>query len=97
MSRNLIKTWTQGKFIDQGRYANTPEALKSTWREEETHLVRPAHMENAICHCRNPDDAIWIAQRLNLAATLEQMTYDFTTGKTDGAEITAYVQANVND
>lgn len=64
-------------------------------REEEL-LVRPDPMGNAICKAVDPDAAKWIADRLNLAAQLEQMTYDFATGKSDGSDIVALVQQNVD-
>lgn len=89
---NDIKTWQQGRFVDQPKYVLWPQEDKDEADKCEQHLVRPAPTENAICHCRDPKDAKWIAQRLNLAATLEQMTYDYATGKTDGSEIVRLVQ-----
>ncbi len=77
----------------QPQYKNTGKPWREEMAKEERHLVRPAPLENAICRCPNPDHAAWIAQRLNLASQLEQMTYDFATGKTDGAEIVAFVRA----
>ena len=47
---------------------------------------------NVICVCPTHETAKWIASRLNLASDLEQMTYDYATGKTDGKEIVKYVQ-----
>lgn len=34
--------------------------------------MRPAPLDNAICHCLDPEDAKWIAGRLNLAVRLEE-------------------------
>ncbi|KQI68651.1 hypothetical protein AN189_10175 [Loktanella sp. 3ANDIMAR09] len=49
---------------------------------------------NAICHCPNPDDAAWIAKRLNLAAHLERLAGDFAAGKGDGSDLVAFVQSS---
>lgn len=92
MSLNSVKTWQQGSFIDQRKYSHMPEDWKEDRRNEERHLVRPAVMGNAICHCPDPHHAEWIAQRLNLASRLEQMAYDYATGKTDGSDIVDLVR-----
>lgn len=89
---NSIQSWMQGYFVDKIQYENWTEDQKEEVDKREKHLVRPAPTENAICHCPNPNDAKWIAQRLNLASKLEQMTYDFATGKTDGEDIVNFVQ-----
>lgn len=89
---NDIQTWQQGSFIDKPEYARMGELWKDEKRKEETHMVRPAPEDNAICWCPDPQKAAWIAQRLNLASKLEQMTYDYATGKTDGSEIVALVR-----
>jgi len=96
MSKNEIRTWQQGRFVDQCHYDCMGELWKDERRQEETHLVRPGPTENAICWCPNPDDAQWIAQRLNLGSKLEQMAYDYATGKTDGTEITSFVRQTVD-
>lgn len=96
MARNLIQTWQQGQFVDQSQYTNMGEIWKDERRKEEAHMVRPAPTDNAVCWCPKPEDAAWIAQRLNLAAKLEQMTYDYATGKTDGSEIVALVRDAVS-
>ena len=92
---NEIKTWQQGKFIDQTQYANWTEKEKLRANDDEAHLVRPSPLGNAICHCQEPSKAEWIASRLNLASVLEQMTYDYATGKTDGEEIVQFVRENI--
>ncbi|BAP94495.1 hypothetical protein [Aurantimonas phage AmM-1] len=89
---NNIRTWQQGAFIDQPKYARMSDEWKNEQRRTEALLVRPGPKENAICTARDPEAARWIAHRLNLAAQLEQMTYDFATGKTDGSEIVALVR-----
>jgi len=93
---NHIRTWAQGQFVDHARYQSLGETWKEGRRREETHLVRPGPTENAICHCPDPRHAKWIADRLNLASKLEQMTYDFATGKTDEAEIVNFVRSNID-
>ena len=94
MAMNDIETWQQGTYAPQSRRPVTAEQAEK-FESEERHLVRPGIRENAICRCPHPDDAAWIAQRLNLAAKLEQMTYDYATGKTDGSEIVAFVRAKI--
>lgn len=89
MAKNLIQSWQQGQFLDQPKYEKMGDLWKDDRRKEERHLVRPAPTDNAVCWCPDPEDAEWIAQRLNLASKLEQMTYDFATGKTDEARVCA--------
>lgn len=93
---NEIKTWQQGHFIDQPKYQNMSDDWKAERCREEAMLVRPGPMENAICKAPAPVTAIWIAKRLNLAAQLEQMTYDYATGKSDGSEIVALVRKAIS-
>lgn len=95
MAQNLIQTWQQGQFIDQTEYKDMGALWKDEQRKKEAHMVRPGLADNAICWCPNPTDAAWISQRLNLASKLEQMTYDYATGKTDGSEIVAMVRKAV--
>jgi hypothetical protein len=90
-----VTTWQQGRFIDGPEYQHASAEWKEESRKREALLVRPAPTENAICQAVDPDAAKWIAQRLNLAAKLEQMTYDFATGKTDGSELTEFVRKAV--
>jgi len=92
---NQIKTWSQGFFVDQRQYDDWTEEDKEAARRHESYLVRPEPTANAICKAQTPWDAKWIASRLNLAAKLEQMTYDYATGKTDGSEIVKFVKENV--
>ncbi len=88
---NDIQTWQQGKFIDNIKYRHEPDWWKDQQKEIESLLVRPGPTDNAICTAADPEAAKWIAQRLNLASQLEQMTYDYATGKTDGQEIVELV------
>jgi len=68
----------------------------NTWAHRDEKLkVRPSPTGNAICICSNPEDAKWIAERLNMAANLEEMTYNFATGKSDGQDIIDYVMRNI--
>ncbi len=92
---NDIKTWKQGYFVDQRQYDNWTQEQKNNANDVEKHLVRPTPTGNAICKCPYPQDAEWIASRLNLASILEQMTYDYATGKTDGSEIVELVKKNI--
>ena len=93
---NLNQAWTQGYFVEQAKYTRWTQAQKDQANEDEKHNVRPYPTGNAIARCNNPDSAKWIADRLNLASKLEQMTYDFATGKTDGSEITKLVMEVLN-
>jgi len=68
---NSISTWVQGRFIDGEAYDHMPADWKERRKNEECHLVRNGHGGSAICWCNDPEDAKWIAERLNLAAKLE--------------------------
>lgn len=69
---NNIQTWRQGAFIDGPRYKHWTDDEKETARQQESWLVRPSAMGNAICVVRErPEDAAWIAERLNKCAELE--------------------------
>ncbi len=92
--QNDIQTWQQGTYAPESRRPVTAEQAE-IYEREERHLVRPGLRENAICRCPRPEDAAWIAKRLNLASQLEKLTYDYATGKTDGSEIGAFVRAAV--
>jgi len=94
---NNIKTWRQGSFIDQEKYRHMPDSWRNEMSIRESLLVRPSPTGNAICMATKPADAIWIAQRLNLASNLEQLTYDFATGKTNGEELVKFVKESIND
>ncbi len=92
---NDIQTWRQGKFVDQRQYRDMTNEWKRDQKKRESYLVRPGPTANSICCAFTPENAAWIAQRLNLASKLEQMTYDFATGKSDGSEIVDLVKQNV--
>ena len=93
---NSIQSWAQGRFVDGPEYRNASHEQKAEWQRGEEFLVRPGAKENAICSTFDPEHAKWIAQRLNLASKLEQMTYDFAAGKSDGSEIVAFVRKNID-
>jgi len=93
---NDIQTWTQGHFVESSRTQMWSERLKNKADEDENLRVRSSETENCICICNKPEDAKWIASRLNLASILEQMTHDYATGKTDGSEIVEFVRKKVN-
>ena len=95
MTLNNIQTWQQGYFVDQRQYDGMSDEWKDECRRIEALRVRPEPTDNSICTARDPEAAKWIASRLNLASKLEQMTYDYATGKTDGSEIAAFVRDTV--
>jgi hypothetical protein len=90
-----INTWQQGRFIDKPQYLKWTEEEKEKVDFEEHLKVRPYPTGNAICRCDKPEDAEWIADRLNMAADLEEMTYNFAMGKSDGKDIIDYVLSKV--
>lgn len=92
---NDIKTWQQGKFIDKPGYEHWSQDQKDSTKSSEQLKVRPAPEGNAICFCNTPSDAKWIASRLNLASELEQLTYDFVTGKKFGTELCEFVKKKI--
>ena len=63
---NNIKTWTQGKFIYSNKYKHWTFEEKERAKYEELLRVRPGLKDNHICVCNDPEDAKWIASRLNL-------------------------------
>ena len=69
---NKHEGWCQGRFVDSRRYNSRSDSWKDDRRREEKLLVRPSPLGNAICKCNDPDIAKWIAERLNLAAKLEE-------------------------
>ena len=94
---NYIQTWKQGYFVDQKQYSNMSQEWKDKRQIEESYLVRPRPTDNALCSASTPENAKWIANRLNLASKLEQMTYDYATGKNDGKELVAFVKSNFDN
>lgn len=93
---NAIRTWAQGFFVHSKQNQHLSEEQKQAHDAHEKCNVRPGPTENAICRTTDPHHAAWIAQRLNLASRLEQLTYDFATGKSDGSEIKDYVRTTIN-
>ena len=55
-------------------------------------MVRHNASETTICAATSPENAAWIAKRLNLASDLERLTVELATGKSDGVELVEYVQ-----
>ena len=70
---NTIETWGQGHFVDQPQCRRWSAEAKDDANKREALLVRPGPTDNAICQACSPDDAEWIAQRLNMAAKLEAL------------------------
>jgi hypothetical protein len=96
LKMNDINTWQQGHFIDQEKYSDWSEERKDKAERDENCVVRPSPLGNKICFCNNPEDAKWIASRLNLASDLEQLTYDFVTEKKDETDLVNYVMDKIN-
>ncbi len=69
---NSYTLWATGYFVDGEMYRNWTVGEKRKAQEREMLLVRPSPKGNAICKCAFPEEAKWIASRLNLAAKLEQ-------------------------
>jgi len=69
---NNHEGWAQGYFVDQPQYRHWPQSEKDNANKSEKLKVRPSPKGNAICHCSSPEEAEWIARRLNLAAKLEK-------------------------
>jgi hypothetical protein len=88
--------WQQGCFIDGPEYWRWTEEEKEKAREAESHFVRSGSKGNAICYCNKPSDAKYIASRLNFAEDLEELCYDFFTGKDDGKAIIEYVRRGLD-
>lgn len=93
---NEITTWQQGDFTEKPEHARLSDRMKERHREFESRAVRPSPEGNVICTTFDPEKAKWIAERLNLAATLEKMARDFATGKTDGSEIADFIRATLD-
>lgn len=68
---NLHASWQQGQFIDMTQYRSWTPQQKEKAQALESLIVRPSQTQNPICSCQHPEDAAWIAGRLNLAATLQ--------------------------
>lgn len=64
-------TWTQGQFINSQRFGHWTEVERAV--SIESLLVRPYPRGNAICKCSSPENAKWIAERLNFASKLERL------------------------
>lgn len=86
MNRNCIKTWVQGRFVNSKEFEHMPEDWKGRRRNEESHRVRQGTKGPVICWCNDPEDAKWIAERLNLAAKLEREVH-VKTGAVEGGKI----------
>lgn len=78
--KEKIDTWAQGIFIQNIKYRSLSQEEISQHQFEESFLVRPSPAGNAICKTVYPEDAKWIAERLNFAAKtqkyLEEILHD---------------------
>jgi hypothetical protein len=82
---NKIRTWQQSRFIDNSdKYPDLSDEAMQEFRQafekREQCLVRKSPTGYAICHCDDPNNAAWIAERLNLAAKLEEENKILKTG-----------------
>ena len=68
---NNINTWQQGEYIDKREYTHMPKEWREDRIMEEKLLVREFSTGNAICKTVYPDDAKWIAERLNFASNIQ--------------------------
>lgn len=73
---NSIQTWQQGEFVNLRKYKDIPKEWKEKSKYEESFLVRPSAVDNAICKATTPENSKWIAERLNKCARLEQLIDD---------------------
>jgi len=92
MDKN-INTWRPGK---------TPShlsVLSAEKRKEETLFAITRVEDEAgdlICMGKSPGAAMFIAHRLNVAADLERLLFEFYLQKSDGNELAEYVKKLVN-
>lgn len=68
---NTYQGWHQGYFVNKPEYRDWTKEKKQGYDKIEKLKVRPSPTGNAICTCDSPETAIWVAERLNLAARLE--------------------------
>ena len=92
---NMHSDWRSGFVPDNKQFNDLSEEEKETLLKAERKLVRACPDSKPLCSCDDPRDAVWIANRLNLAAVLEEMTYNFATGKTDGHDIIDLVHKSI--
>ena len=69
---NKITTWKQGYFVESNLTRHWSSTDKQRANAQEKLNVRPHPTGNAICRCSTPEDAKWLAGRLNKLARLEQ-------------------------
>jgi hypothetical protein len=63
--RNEITAWAPGYTVDTPETRSWSPTEKASNDEREALLVRPYPTGNAICQCTTPEEATWIAERLN--------------------------------
>lgn len=69
--RDTWTGWQQGCFLDEKRYSHMTDWQKAEWDKDEKRTVRPSPKGNKLCICYNEDEAQWIAERLNFAASVQ--------------------------
>jgi hypothetical protein len=65
------ETWRQDCFIESERTAWWTDDAKEDARRSAKYRVVLAKENTALCVAGSPEQAIWIAERLNLAERLE--------------------------
>lgn len=78
---NKIESWRQGRFISMRKYSKMGEEWVKQQEIRESTLVRPSATGNPILQAASPEIAIWVAERLNLAAKLEKKIKEILTSK----------------
>lgn len=69
---NFKSDWVVGEFINKPQYWNWDSDGIIRAKRGEVLKVRPSPEGNALCQCSNPEDAVWIVDRLNTLARLEK-------------------------
>jgi hypothetical protein len=95
--RNKHTGWVQGRFIMMPEYSNWSNGELEAADEHELHLVRRGRLDNAICHCPDPADAKWIAERLNRCAQLEAFLSSMISPRGIVTELQTSIKRYFND
>ena len=67
--KNKYSDWKTGKFVDSYQYRHVTQIQKDQWRYAESKCVESD--TEKLCICSTPEDAQWVAERLNLAASID--------------------------
>lgn len=91
-SKERVETWTQGRFIDSYKHRHWTDEMKKEADVIESFIVRPFADGNAICRAVSPDDAKWIAERLNRCAFLEKRIEEIEKVEKDLAAVLDWIK-----